>query len=39
MYLMKKVYAFQIKRRFKSKYFQHDYRNQWMENINKACLM
>ena len=36
-YLIK--YVFQIKQKlsdFKSKRFQHDYRDKWIENINKA---
>ena len=32
-------HVFQIKQRFKSKHFQHDYRYKWTENINKAYFM
>ena len=28
-----------LNRRFKSKCVQHDYRNKWIENISKACIM
>ena len=28
-----------LKRRFKSKGVQHDYRDNWIENINKAYIM
>ena len=36
-YLMK--YVFQTKQKIKSKCVQEDYRNEWIENINKAYIM
>ena len=36
---IQKKYVFQKNRRFKSQCVQHDYKNKWIKNINKAYIM